>query len=215
MTNDMSPSTAAADLPDAAPDEIPKVFRFQPLVGRRTLLRPVGPQDYDFLYSMAVLPENSIRWRFRGRSLSIDTFVQSLWQDVLCQYVIESRQNREIVGHVTSFRPEFRNGTAHLGVMVTPGARDQGWPLEGVVLFLDHLFLSYPLRKLYAETLEFNLSLFGAGVGRLFVEEGRLRQDEYHDGRYWDNVFLALYREAFEERVERVLGPDRYTTFSI
>ena len=67
-----------------------------------------------------------------------------------------------------------------------------------MLLLADHLFAHWTFRKLYGETLEFNLANLGGVLGPLLTEEGRLRQHAFAGGRYWDLVHLALYRDVWE-----------------
>ncbi len=75
----------------------------------------------------------------------------------------------------------------------------------GAALFLEYVFRGWSFRKLYFELPEFNLAQFSRGVNRLFVEEGRLREHLYYDGRFWDKVILALYRTTWEAQSKRIL----------
>ncbi len=72
--------------------------------------------------------------------------------------------------------------------------------LEGTVLFLNHVFRTWPFRKLYLETPQYNLDQFASGSGRLLEEESRLRDHWYYDGQYWDHVVLSRWRERWDER---------------
>jgi hypothetical protein len=39
----------------------------------------------------------------------------------------------------------------------------------------------------------------------MLVEEARLRDHMYYDGRYWDKLILALYRDTWEARSARIM----------
>ncbi len=49
------------------------------------------------------------------------------------------------------------------------------------------------------EAPEFNIAQIKSGLGRFFHEEGRLKAHHYYDGRYYDQLLLALYREDFDQ----------------
>jgi RimJ/RimL family protein N-acetyltransferase len=143
-----------------------------------------------------------------------------MWDDVLSQYLIEQLSTGEAIGHVVAHQPRLIHGTAHVAIIVRPDLYGKGWPLEGAGLFVDYLFRVFPLRKLYAETVEYNYdSSFAHGAGRFFSEEARLKAHHYYDGRYWDAVVLSLYRDdwnalasPFFDRLTRrsaAAAPDR------
>lgn len=52
---------------------------------------------------------------------------------------------------------------------------------------------------MYLDTAEFNFNRFASSSLGLFEVEGRLRSHEFHAGRYWDQITLALYRESWTE----------------
>jgi RimJ/RimL family protein N-acetyltransferase len=174
--------------------------------GRRVRLRALTPNDYGPLFAMNAEPTIMLRWRHRGTTVSFESFVQMLWRDVLAQFAIELKADGNLLGYVSSYNVDFRTGTGSAAVMVHPGAAGFGLAIEAYVLLLDYLFKNFNLRKIYGESLEFNYGLFSSGEGRLFVEEGRLRDHEFYHGRYWDNVIFAVYREAVEEHAGRLLG---------
>jgi hypothetical protein len=65
---------------------------------------------------------------------------------------------------------------------------------------VNYLFVNWDFRKLYAQAPEFNVPQFGSGKDRLLVEEGRLCEHVFFDGRYWDDVIFAVYRSEWERR---------------
>lgn len=61
---------------------------------------------------------------------------------------------------------------------------------------MDYSFRTLGLRKVYIEALEFNLPQFSA-LSHIATEEGRLREHEFHQGRYWDFVTYAVTAELW------------------
>lgn len=178
------------------------------LTGRWTRLRVVSPNDYGILYDLLVGdPSTAFRWRLRGATPSPEQFTQLLWDGVLAQYALCALDSDEPIGLVCCYAPEFRHSYARIAAVVRPQLQKQGWPLEGVVRFVDLCFRLWPFRKLYLESLEFNLEQFGDGLAPWVVEEGRLRGHEWHDGQFWDMVYLALYRSTWEAQRPEVLSP--------
>jgi hypothetical protein len=76
---------------------------------------------------------------------------------------------------------------------------------EGVFLFVDYLFDTWPLRKVYADSLEFNFDQFAGGTATFFEVEGRLKDHVYLKGRYWDQIILAVWRERWKAERARYL----------
>lgn len=169
------------------------------LVGRRVRLRPVTPDDYDWLYDVALSPEIGFRWRNRGATPSPEAFVEGLWRGVLAQFMVERIQSDETIGNVFAYSADHMSGVASVAIMVLPKYTKQGWALEAAGLFVDYLFRVWNFRKLYADSPDYTAGAFSGGVGRFFREEGCLRDHEYYDGRYWDLHIFALYRDEWEK----------------
>lgn len=179
------------------------------LESRHARLREVSMADYEMLYRMVTLAEATSRWRFRGTTPSPEDFRSLLWRGVVGQFIIESRDSHVPVGLVTAFDADFPNGVVHLAVLLGSEAQGKGWPIEGVILFLDYIFSHWPFRKIYAESIAFNAATYLRGSRKLFTEEGCLRDHEYYRGRYWDVHVLALYRAVWLEkrRLYRSIAP--------
>lgn len=167
------------------------------LAGRWCALRPVLQADYDELYALSTSPSTGFRWRFRGSTPSPDAFVTSLWNQVLAQFVVTSPGDNRPIGLVVANRADFRCGHAYIAVLADNSSVAGPVTMEAAALFIQYLFDSFNLNKLYFESLEFNLQQFASGVDRFFVEEGRLRNHDYYSGRWWDLYIMAIYREAW------------------
>lgn len=149
---------------------------------------------------MVTSEEVGFRWRFRGGTPSPERFVEQLWRQVFAQFVVVAKASVDPLGLVQGYGAELRSRYAYLSVAFQPSAMRRGWPLEGVVVFLDYLFLNFGLRKVYIETLEFNLDQFRSALGAYMVQEGRLRDHDEYLGQYVDLHMLAIYREPWLSR---------------
>ena len=173
--------------------------------GRSVRIRPVEARDYDFLFRLYTDGDHLVRYRLRGNTPSPEAFLRFLWDQVVAQFIVESRDGRPI-GLVSAFEPDFRNRYIHIAACSVDELQSSGLVLEGVALLVSYLFENFDLRKIYAESLESNYEQFAMGEGRLFEIEGRLREHEYIDGRYQDFVLLAVYRDPWREQHERIFG---------
>jgi len=175
----------------------PRSSRELTLEGVSVFLRPVGQADYDYLFRLATKPESLWSWRYRGAPPSPESFASTLWQGVNVQFVICGKADGHPVGAVALYNTDFRNGVGFLSLIFDSSARHTAWAFEGSTLFLDHVFTSWNLRKIYLETLEFAYRRFASGADRLFTVEGCLRDYEFHDGQYWHKYILAIDRERW------------------
>src|SRR5262249_49646307 len=98
-------TTQGPTVPIDAPP--PRSADTQPILdGKYIRLRAVNQGDYAYLVDLQTVPENMIRWRFRGTTPSPEQIVQSLWQGVLAQFLILRVGTDEPVGLVVCYNPE-------------------------------------------------------------------------------------------------------------
>jgi acyl carrier protein len=86
-------------------------------------------------------------------------------------------------------------------VLSASQARARGVVFAGLELFISYIFRNWQFRKIYFETFEFNLGQFASASGLVFDIEGRLRDYEYMDGRYWDLIVGSIHRNDWPKRL--------------
>jgi hypothetical protein len=179
-----------------------------PMSGIAAGLRPVTEASYAYLYGLITDPRVSVRWRYHGAVPRRDTFVSEIWNRVFSQFLIIDLESSRAIGLALGYQASLRNGTLWIAGVTDPDFHGERASLEGLFLFVKYLFATWPLRKLYMEIPEFNLSQFGSGLRRLWHEEGRLRGEIYYHNERWDTVTVALYRNELEGSplLQRVIG---------
>lgn len=173
----------------------------------RIRLQPVRlPEHRGLVLSLLDDPRLSGRYRGLTNSSPPDAFDRVLRDQVLAQSMLVD-ENGGLVGLVQCFAASLKHGTAQIGVTLRPEYHRAAWPLFGVVLFMDNLWLEYPLRKLYVEVAAHNRDAMARGLESLFSWEGRLSQHEYWNGGYEDVHFYSMSRERFfsEEALIRAI----------
>lgn len=177
-----------------------------PLEGPSVRLRPLVAADANALYAIATTPSAMLRWRFRGGTPSPESFYASLWLDTLVLFAIVDKRTNSTLGVFSCVSPDFRNQHAQVSILMDDATWGRGKGMEAMAVATHYVFAAFPFRKLYAETMEFNFDQFAFGEGRFFEVEGRLIGHEYFDGRFWDFLTLAIYREQALDEIDRLLG---------
>lgn len=164
------------------------------LEGRRYRLAPFTPAYHQSAYALSIAEPTAFRWRFNGIMPSYDTFERSLHAGVLVQFAVTPRERPEqMIGLVVAYNANPQDGYAYLAAISDPAAG--AGSLEGLVLLVNYLLVTWPFRKLYIEVPEFNVGRFQSAIARgLLREEGRLVGHRYMDDRYWDQILYAIYR---------------------
>lgn len=197
---DGNPPESAATLGTVrrTPTESARSSRPPRLAGRRFSLIPLTPEHHYTVFRLSLAEEVNFRWRYHGAMPTWEAFESGLNANVLVQFAVVSNQDpKSPVGLVTAYNANLQDGTVYLGAV---GSRQLGGGvLEGFILMIGYLFDVWPLRKIYMETPEFNVSQFASAVeGGYLHEEGRLASHRYFSGRYWDHLIYAHYRDDYE-----------------
>jgi RimJ/RimL family protein N-acetyltransferase len=164
----------------------------------RVRLRPLLDDDLLPIYLASFDPATASAWRYRGRTLPIDEFVATLADGVRVQYVVELRATGSAVGLVSAY--DHNQAGLHCKVaFLRIGDRqagDAGATFEGMLLFITHLFASFPYRKVFAEVPSYNMGLFEPGFAQ---EEGILRDYLFHQGRPADLHIVSFRRDQWDQ----------------
>jgi diamine N-acetyltransferase len=97
----------------------------------------------------------------------------------------------------------WRNRSAELGVCLgDKRIWNQGYGTEVVSLLVRHAFGTLNLYRIFLRVHESNPRAVRAYEKAGFIHEGRMRQAEHRDGRYWDLLFMSILRPEWEARVE-------------
>lgn len=194
------------------------------LVGRNVNLRPLHADDRMTLYAWRV---DASEHRSTGGSRRIPTLEQfNAEQEQALRGTIQllalDPASDEPVGFVQAHSLDLEAGWCFATVYIRPTSREPQVVTEAYAMAFDYAFRHYGLNKVYVEIYEFEeeliRSLFGAGI----VQEGRFGAHAWFDGRYWDVIRLAAYRDRWEserrmipfllgvgDEASRLLTPDR------
>lgn len=165
------------------------------------------PDFFNFLCEMALTGE--IPWQWNGLPESSESFSATLNAGVLCQFVAVSRRSGLPLGLVRATAPNFFHGHAFLSLYFSESSRRTPATTEAAVLFIDHCFVGYSLRKLYAETLETNLADFASGEGKFFDTEARFRGYTLQQGHPVDKLVLTVDGERWSQSRSDLLAAIR------
>jgi hypothetical protein len=168
-----------------------------PGTSTRVRLRPLLDQDLLPIYLASFDPATTGAWRYRGRTLPADEFVAGLADGVRAQYVVELVDEQAAVGLVSAYDHNQAGLHCKVGFLRFGPRRpgDAGAVFEGMLLFLSHLFASFPYRKVFAEVPAYNMSLFEPGFAQ---EEGVLRDYLFHQGEPVDLHIVSFRRDQWE-----------------
>jgi RimJ/RimL family protein N-acetyltransferase len=177
-------------------------------------LRPVLEEDLTFLFRLLAEPSRSHLW-MRGRPVYDEAGFHQAWNAwtggmIAAKFIIESAGRP--VGLVFDCDRTPEDGWTRATTLLQEENVGHGGGVIATALFMDWLFQSLPLRKVYHEVFAYNETVVRMWRKIGLVEEGLLKGDRYWNGAYWDLHVFALHREAWpgvRDRVLRVPGATR------
>jgi diamine N-acetyltransferase len=182
-----------------------------PLSYRGISLRPVTEEDLPFLFRLYTDPGRCHLWMSSPRVYDEREFREAWasWVSGLmgAKFIVESGQRP--VGWVMSYEHSLEHGSATVGAILQEEDVGRGAGVVATVLFVDYLFRTLPLRKIYVEVFGYNPRVVGMWRKVGLVEEGILKGDRFWDGSYWDLHVFAIHRPAWPDLRARILRPER------
>lgn len=165
--------------------------------GRWVRLAPITPGHYSFVRGLAVQDPAAFRSVFPERLPEPDVFMDRFLSVITTCFVVESVGRRRPAGVAYLYRWSGQHGFADFQVAMTPSLRGTGVGIEAARIFIDHVFNSLNIRKLYVTAASPQLRAFRHAIGDVLQEEGRLRDHAYLAGRWHDEHILAIERDRY------------------
>lgn len=100
--------------------------------------------------------------------------------------------------HLSIFYINWQNRTAVTGAVI--GEKNywgKGYGTEAKMILLDYAFNTLNLRKITSSVKAFNKRSLAYSLHCGYVIEGRLRDQHFVGGRYWDDIILGLFKEQW------------------
>jgi [ribosomal protein S5]-alanine N-acetyltransferase len=172
------------------------------LIGTKVYLRPLECEDVGPLVAWFNDPEVT-RFLLRYRPLTRmeeEAFLRKMSEsDTDVVLGIAVRESDQFVGCTGLHQLDSRNRHASFGIGVgDKGAWGKGYGTEATRLMVHHAFDTLNLNRVWLRVYEYNERALGMYQKVGFRTEGRLRQDAFHEGRYWDTIVMAVLRDEWE-----------------
>jgi len=171
------------------------------LCGAKTTLRPPN-KEMDTPLFLKWINDPKVRF-FLKRVLPADLKVEENWVDSLSSnehhivLVIETNEGVPI-GTMGLHGINWINGTATTGAMI--GEKEywgKGYGTDAKMVFLYYAFSNLGLRKICSSVLSFNPRSLAYLKKTGYKQEGIRRGQILRDGRYHDEILMAIWRRDF------------------
>jgi RimJ/RimL family protein N-acetyltransferase len=172
------------------------------LIGPTVYLRPLEQEDAGTLVAWLNDPEvaHFLLGRMpltRGKE---EAFLRRMGESEADLVVgVAAREGDRLIGATGLHRIDARNRHAMFGLMIGDrSAWGKGFGTEVTHLMVRYAFEALNLNRVWLQVYEYNERALRVYEKVGFRTEGRLRQENFRDGRYWDTVVMGVLREEWE-----------------
>lgn len=116
------------------------------------------------------------------------------------RWAIESREGGNLVGSINTHEGDARNGNFGYGIGIFREQRGKGYASDAIILVLRYYFQELRFNKANATVFGFNEPSLALHRKLGFVEEGRIRENIFTNGRYHDEHWFGMTAAEFRER---------------
>ncbi len=117
---------------------------------------------------------------------------------------IVMRETDQLIGVTGLSKTDVRNRHAMFGIGIgDKSAWGKGHGTEATRLLVGYAFETLNLNRVWLTVYEYNPRGVRAYEKAGFRVEGRLRQECFREGRYWDTIVMGVLREEWEKEGRR------------
>ncbi len=171
------------------------------LIGSKVYLRPLDLEDIAALTMWLNDAEVTRHLRVHRplTRMAEEAYLRKLSEsesDVVLGIMV--RETEQFIGVAGLHQLDPRNRHAQFGIFVgEKSAWGKGYGTEATRLMVCHAFDTLNLNRVWLHVYEYNERAVRVYQKVGFQIEGRLRQDTFRDGRYWDTLVMAVLRDEW------------------
>ena len=114
-------------------------------------------------------------------------------------FAVRLRSDGSAIGTASLFEINWRIRKCVFGIAIGyPEQYGKGYGTEALRVILRYAFLELGLNRVQLHVYEFNKRAMRSYEKVGFVKEGVLRDAVYREGRYWDEVVMAILRREWK-----------------
>lgn len=193
-----------------------EIYSYKPpkIQTSRLVLRALEKSDKHSIYEYAKNPNVSLHTLWEAHRSLADT-------EVFLNYVFKSyadyepeafgieikNQPGKVIGTVGCFWVSKQNECMELAYALAEEAWGKGLACEAAGAILKYVFENFSVNRIQCRCKSQNKSSLRVMQKLGFKEEGVLRDEVKHRGRYWDMIYTAMLRKEYEMlRQSQTLG---------
>lgn len=174
---------------------------YKKFIGDRLYLSPMNPNDVEkyveWISSPIVSDGMGNTSNILTESLDKEFIEKALKNGDKC-FAIILLKNDELIGNCSIYRENDNARVAELGIFIGDEKfRNNGYGQEALNLLLDYGFNYLNLNSVYLSVFSFNDVAINCYKKIGFKEAGRLRENYFLNGKYYDVVYMDILKREF------------------
>lgn len=171
------------------------------LCGKKLCLRPIEPEDLDFLYP---IENNESFWEVSHTQTPFSRYVLKqylenahldIYETKQFRFIIEENSEKKQVGMVDLFDFNPQHNRAGVGILIHPYYQKKGFASEALSILIDYAFSYLNLHQLYANITSDNLKSLALFESYNFKKIGLKKDWILAKGKYKDEILYQLIKE--------------------
>ncbi len=174
--------------------------------GSRIVLREYRKEDLEYMRKWvndpAVVDNLSDIFLFPHTLTGTENFLNSKLEGKGNQgFVIADKETQSYIGQIDLINIDWKNRVAKMGIVIgDPQNQGQGYGTEAIGLLQTFVFERLNLNRLELDVHDYNQNAYHCYLRCGFVEEGRIRQNFFSNGRYTDTIIMGILKSEYEQR---------------
>jgi ribosomal-protein-alanine N-acetyltransferase len=176
---------------------------FPSLTTERLLLRVIGPQDDQHLFSLRS-DKRVMKFLDRPMAKSVDEvseFIGRIITDLAnnngITWAMSAKDTPELMGTIGYWKLDKANHRAEIGYMMHPDWHGRGLMQEAMAAVIGYGFNTMKLHSIEANVNPANESSIKLLERNKFIQEAYFKENYYYDGRFLDSV---IYSRLIEKK---------------
>ncbi|MGF7057631.1 GNAT family N-acetyltransferase [Brassicibacter mesophilus] len=173
------------------------------LVGERVKLRDLRKEDVQLAYQYMNDPEVILNlWTSIPYPMTLES--EMAWFETQKErkdtynFSIEALDSGLYIGGCGINDLDWKNSVATVGIYIGhKDYRGKGYGTEAMKLLLKFIFSQINVNKVQLNVFGFNERAIKSYKKNGFIEEGRLRQAIFRNGKYHDEIIMGILREEY------------------
>lgn len=114
--------------------------------------------------------------------------------------IVTNDPEEKYIGGCSLHDIDWKNSVASVGIFIGHrNYRDDGYGTEAMELLLNFIFNQTTLNKIMLKVFSFNKRAIKSYKKNGFIEEGRLRQNIFRNGKYHDEIIMGILRREYKK----------------